>query len=383
MLAAYASNPDNTRGRFYQDSGNLSIISPFENDRVRIIESTAFRRLEHKTQVFVSHEGDHYRNRLTHSLEAAQISRTISKALNISADLAESITLAHDLGHAPFGHAGEDALNEVMSEFNGVFDHNDHTIKLLTNLEQKFAQFDGLNLTWECLEGVAKHNRPLLPKGFIAIYNNMHNLELDKFPSLEAQISSFSDDIAYNNHDIDDGFRAGFISIDDLYNVPIFGEVIAKTSLEYPGIEQHKLVHESVQRMKNIMILDLIKTTQANIKKYAIENCDDIRNANVPIAAFSNEIELYNRQIKTFLAKKVYKHYIVSRMGNKAKRVIKELFHIYMNDVGCLPENWQKNIALLNQQEKAVVICDFIACMTDRFAISEYRSFFDLSITLY
>jgi len=257
MLASYASNPDNSKGRLHLEKDVLHILSPFEIDRARIIESTAFRRLEYKTQVFVNHEGDHYRNRLTHSLEATEIAKIISKALRISSDLAESLTLAHDLGHAPFGHAGEDALSEAMQEFGADFSHNIHTLTLVTELESRHPQFEGLNLSWEMIDGIEKHNGPIMNKyesPTLLAYAKRYNLELDKFSSLEAQISSLADDIAYNNHDIDDGFRAGLISIEDLKNIDIFGSIIRQVTTEYNNLEDHVLLHEAITRMKNMMI---------------------------------------------------------------------------------------------------------------------------------
>ena len=377
MIESFASDPSNSKGRLYQEAPSLSIFSPFEIDRNRIIESTAFRRLEHKTQVFVSNEGDHYRNRLTHSLEAAQIARIVSKALNISTDLAENLTLAHDLGHAPFGHAGEDALNEAMQEYGENFDHNSHTIKLLTNLEKKHPCFDGLNLCWETIEGIAKHNGPLLnPSKIITAYSQKHDLALTKYSSLESQISSFSDDIAYNNHDIDDGFRAGLLNIEELRNVSILGKFISETEQEYPNLEDSKLLHEAVQRMKNAMIMDLIITTKANIKKFAIETNEDIRSLNKPLASFSPDMDAYHMEIKRFLLLKVYQSPSVCRMTNKGKRIIKELFNLYISDLKCLPNNWQTNIFSMKKSEAAIVVCDFIACMSDRHAIAEYKSFF-------
>ncbi len=380
MLAKFACNPLNSRGRLYKEGKALSFLSPFEIDRNRIIESTAFRRLEHKTQVFISNEGDHYRNRLTHSLEAAQISRIISKALKISSDLAENLTLAHDIGHAPFGHAGEEALKEVMKEYGLDFDHNSHAIKLLTEIEKKYPTFDGLNLTWEFLEGIAKHNGPILnPSKVILDYSTKHDLHLDKHPSLEAQVSSISDDIAYNNHDIDDGFRAGLLNLDELCTVSIFGDLVKKVMLEYPALEEDKIIHEAVQRIKNMMILDVIANTKLNIKNFAIETEEDIHNLNQPLVSFSSPIETYHKEIKLFLMKKVYSHYVVKRTANKARRMVKNLFCLYMDDLRCLPASWQSNISLIDPKEAAIVVCNFIACMSDRYVTAEYRSFFELS----
>ncbi len=382
MLARFASNPSHSKGRLYPEKDSLSILSPFELDRYRIIESTAFRRLEYKTQVFVNHEGDHYRNRLTHSLEAAEIAKAISKALNISSELSESLTLAHDLGHAPFGHAGEDALQEVMQDLGADFSHNIHTLTLVTEIEHRHPQFQGMNLSWEMIDGIAKHNGPIIGKVIPPIllsYAKTYNLELDKYSSLEAQISSFADDIAYNNHDIDDGFRAGLITLDELQELDIFGEIIKQVKTEYPNCEKHILLHESIQRMKNMMILDLIESTKNNINKFSIKTNQDIRELKHPLACFSERIENYHQQIKKFLMSKVYTHHSVMRMANIGKRIIKGLFSLYMDDFACLPEFLQAKISANNKREAAIIIGNFIACMSDRYAIAEYQSFFEAS----
>lgn len=382
MLAGFASDPSLSKGRLYLEKDGLSILSPFELDRYRIIESTAFRRLEYKTQVFVNHEGDHYRNRLTHSLEAAEIAKIISKALNISCELSESLTLAHDLGHAPFGHAGEDALQEVMQELGADFSHNIHTLALVTEIEHRHPQFEGMNLSWEMIDGIAKHNGPILgnliPPTLLS-YAKTYNLELDKYSSLEAQISSLADDIAYNNHDIDDGFRAGLITLDELQELDIFGNILKQVKKEYPKAENHILLHEAIQRMKNMMILDLIENTKNNIKKFAIKTNQDIRELKHPLAYFSVEIERYHQQIKKFLMAKVYTHHSVMRMANRGKRIIKELFSLYMDDFACLPEFLQAKLSNNNKKEAATIIGNFIACMSDRYAIAEYQSFFEAS----
>lgn len=382
MLAKFASNPSHSRGRLYPENDSLSILSPFELDRYRIIESTAFRRLEYKTQVFVNHEGDHYRNRLTHSLEAAEIAKIISKALNVSSDLSESLTLAHDLGHAPFGHAGEDALQEVMQELGADFSHNIHTLTLVTEIEHRFPQFKGMNLSWEMIDGIAKHNGPILDKVIpdtLSTYANTYDLELNKYSSLEAQISSLADDIAYNNHDIDDGFRAGLITLDELEEIGIFGKILKQVREDYPSCENHILLHETIQKMKNTMIVDLIDNTKNNINKYSIETNQDIRDLNHQLAYFSEGIENYHQQIKKFLMTKVYTHHSVMRMANRGKRIIKELFSLYMDDFACLPEFLQAKISANNKKEAAIIIGNFIACMSDRYAIAEYQSFFEAS----
>jgi dGTPase len=377
MLANYACDQNKLRGRLFKEKKNISIYSDFDVDRERIITSTAFRRLEHKTQVFVSNEGDHYRNRLTHSIEAAHIARVMSNALNISADLAENLTLAHDIGHAPFGHAGEEALKKVMREYDLEFDHNSHAIKLLTSLEKKYPEFDGLNLTWEFLEGVAKHNGPILnPSKVIASYSSKHDLDLTKYSSLEAQISALADDIAYNNHDIEDGFRAGLLKLEQLKSLSKLGHHINQVEREYNNLEDRIILYEAVQRMKNEMIIDAVENTKNNIKKFAIETSQDVRDCMQTLALFSDSMEVYHKEIKSFLMDQVYNHFSVRRMTNKGKRYIESLFYLYMDDLKCLPSSWQANITLLERREAAIVVCDFIACMSDRYAMAEYHSFF-------
>jgi dGTPase len=382
MLAGYASDPSKSKGRLHLENNIPAMLNPYELDRYRIIDSTAFRRLEYKTQVFVNHEGDHYRNRLTHSLEAAEIAKMISKALHISSDLAESLTLAHDLGHAPFGHAGEDALSEVMQEFGADFSHNIHTLTLVTELENRHPQFRGLNLSWEMIDGIVKHNGPISAKDLcptLKNYAKIYSLELNKFSSLEAQISSLADDIAYNNHDIDDGFRAGLITIDELKNIEILGDVVIQVGKEYPQAEDHVLLHESILRMKNMMITDLIKNTLKHIKEFSIQTNEDVRNLSKPIVCFSNKVEQYHKAIKSFLMEKVYTHYTVMRMANRGKRIIKELFYLYMDDFSCLPLDIKIKLSKNNKKEAATTIGNFIACMSDRYAIAEYQSFFEAS----
>src|SRR5246500_4190833 len=278
-LAPYASKPEESRGRLHPEPEH-ALRSPFQRDRDRIIHSTAFRRLTHKTQVFVYHEGDHYRTRLTHSLEVAQIARTISRALGLDEDLAETLALAHDLGHTPFGHAGEEALNFEMARFGG-FSHNDQTLRVLTHLERRYAGFDGLNLTWEALEGTVKHNGPLRGAGIdrsvpptIAEYDRRHALALDRFPSAEAQVASLADDIAYNNHDIDDGLRAGLFSVVDLADVPLVGPVFHGVASRYPGIEESRLIHESIRRLIDRMVGDLISETRGRLADSGVKSAD-------------------------------------------------------------------------------------------------------------
>src|SRR5579863_7534663 len=293
--APYASHPEKSRGRLYPEPES-DMRSPFQRDRDRIIHSSAFRRLMHKTQVFVTHEGDHFRTRLTHSLEVAQIARTAARALGLDEDLAEAVGLAHDLGHTPFGHAGEEALNAEMEPFGG-FSHNDQTLRILTSLEHGYAEFDGLNLTWETLEGTVKHNGPLEGPGIerpvppsIAEYDRRHPLGLGGFAGPEAQIAALADDIAYNNHDIDDGLRAGLFAVADLAQVPLVGPVFEAVAARYPGIEEPRLIHEAIRRLIDRMATDLIAETRRRIAKTRVRSAADVRALSSPIAAFSAEM---------------------------------------------------------------------------------------------
>jgi dGTPase len=376
-LASYACDPEKSRGRlFTEDESNTR--SCFQRDRDRIIHSTAFRRLEYKTQVFVNHEGDHYRTRLTHSLEVAQLARGMSRSLGLNEDLAEALALAHDLGHTPFGHAGEDALSEVMLPHGG-FDHNAHTIKILTSLEQRYAEFDGLNLTWETLEGIAKHNGPVTnPPRELAEYNSRHDLELLSFASGEAQVASLADDIAYNNHDIDDGLRAGLLSIAQLEEVPSVAMIFHEVQKTYPDIDEARLTHEAIRRLINRMVTDLITHTKQNISEYRIKTPDDIRALGKRLVFFSPMMQETNQQLQAFLMKNMYRHYKVNRMASKAGRVVKELFEFFLAEPECLPDAWSKLINGRGTKQTAAVVADFIAGMTDRFALDEYRRVFDV-----
>lgn len=390
-LASYACNSQESKGRLYPEeiSNNRS---DFRRDCDRIIHSTAFRRLEYKTQVFVNHEGDHYRTRLTHSLEVAQIARSISRNLSLNEDLAEAMALGHDLGHTPFGHAGEEALRDCVKDLCG-FDHNAQSIKIVTQLEHKYAAFDGLNLTWEMLEGIVKHNGPLTGNNrdmerypnevlhpVIAELDSKMNLQLDKFPSAEAQIASHADDIAYNNHDIDDGLRAGLFTIEEVKKLPIVGNMFRELSNEFPDLDEDRLIHEANRRMINRMVVDLTRNTLKTIKENDIKTVDDIRNFGRPIVVFSNGMHENVRAIKEFLTENMYRHYKVCRMTSKAKRVVKELFELLNSEPECLPGHWRSSAiaASGNKQVIAEIVADFIAGMTDRFALDEHKKLFDL-----
>jgi dGTPase len=374
--APYASRPQESRGRLYPEPEH-EMRSPFQRDRDRVIHSTAFRRLKHKTQVFVYHEGDHYRTRLTHSLEVAQIARSIGRALGLDEDLAEALALAHDLGHTPFGHAGEEALNAEMADYGG-FSHNDQTLRILTKLERGYAEFDGLNLTWEALEGTVKHNGPLAPplSASIAEYNQRHDLRLDSYAGPEAQVASLADDIAYNNHDIDDGLRAGLFAIADLADVPLVGPVFHDVARRYPGLEEPRLIHESIRRMIDRMVRDMVAETRARLHDCGCKSADDVRALGRPVAAFSAAMQDNDRALKRFLYERMYRHYRVNRMSHKARRVVRELFQLFLAEPECLPSEWRA-AASGGPAERARTVADYLAGMTDRFALDEHRRLFD------
>jgi dGTPase len=374
--APYASNPDESRGRLHPEPES-DMRSPFQRDRDRIIHSTAFRRLKHKTQVFVYHEGDHYRTRLTHSLEVAQIARTTARALGLNEDLAEAVGLAHDLGHTPFGHAGEEALNAAMQPYGG-FSHNDQTLRILTRLERHYAEFDGLNLCWETLEGTVKHNGPLngpAPPS-IAEYDRRHKLDLDTYPGPEAQVAALADDIAYNNHDIDDGLRAGLFAVADLGDVPLVGPVFAEVAERYPGIDEARLIHETIRRVIDRMVRDLVGETGRRLAGSGARSVDDVRRLSEPVAAFSPEMRNHDRALKRFLFERMYRHYRVNRMSSKARRVVRELFQLFLAEPECLPREWRAPEGA-GPAETARIVADYLAGMTDRFALDEHHRLFD------
>jgi dGTPase len=370
--APFACNPAASRGRLH-DEPRPEGRSEFQRDRDRIVHSSAFRRLQYKTQVFVYHEGDHYRTRLTHSLEVAQIARSIARALGLNEDLAEALALAHDLGHTPFGHAGEDALREVMGPHGG-FDHNEQTLRILTSLERRYLSFDGLNLTWESLEGVVKHNGPLpTPPPSIAAYGARQDLWLETYAGAEAQIAALSDDIAYNNHDIDDGLRAGLFGMTDLAEVPLVGPVMAMLLAEHGGAEPSRLAHELVRRLINIMVGDLLGETRARIARFAPRSADDVRRLGRPLVGFSEAMQANDRALKSFLFEHMYRHYKVNRMTSKARIVVQDLFRLYMAEPDRLPAEWRRQLAGQDSAGTARLVADYIAGMTDRFALGEHH----------
>ncbi|HUT50958.1 MAG TPA: deoxyguanosinetriphosphate triphosphohydrolase [Alphaproteobacteria bacterium] len=380
-LAPFATRPDQTRGRLHPETESPT-RTPFQRDRDRVVHAAAFRRLKHKTQVFVAHEGDNFRTRLTHSLEVAQIARSISRVLGLNEDLAEALALAHDLGHTPFGHAGEDALNAVMAAHGG-FDHNVQTLRILTRLERKYAEFDGLNLTWETLEGVVKHNGPLSGPNIDAVpepirdYVAGHDLELDTYPGAEAQVAALADDIAYNNHDIDDGLRAGLFTLDDLRDLPLAGPTIRVVEAAYPGLEQPRLIHETVRRLIDHMVTDLLDETQARLADAAPGSVEEIRELGRPVVAFSQEMISHDKALRSFLGERMYRHHMVQRMTAKAGRVVGDLFEAFVSDPGLLPAEWRARGEGRDEARAARLVADYIAGMTDSFALSEHQRLFD------
>ncbi len=383
-LAPYATLPWQSRGRVHAEPEDPS-RSPFQRDRDRIIHSTAFRRLKHKTQVFVYHEGDHFRTRLTHSLEVAQIARTICRALRLDEDLGEAVALAHDLGHTPFGHAGEEALHAAMKPYGG-FDHNAQTLRILTKLEERYAEFNGLNLTWETLEGAVKHNGPLLRDGrtlaelpaAIVEYSQDHDLELGGHAGPEAQVAALSDDIAYNNHDIDDGLRAGLFGVRDLAELPLVGTMFALVQDKYPGLDETRLIHEAVRRVINAMVEDVMAETRRRLAEAKPRSVEDIRALGRPVVAFSERMAETDRVVKKFLYKRMYEHWHLNRSHSKARRVVMDLFGLLFAEPDCLPPPWRERAEAAERPARARLVADYIAGMTDRYAMDEHRRLFDL-----
>lgn len=382
--AVWATDPRRSRGRLYPEAESPS-RSPFQRDRDRIIHASAFRRLKQKTQVFIAHEGDHFRTRLTHSLEVAQIARSVARTLGLDEDLAETIALAHDLGHPPFGHSGEDELDACMQPFEG-FDHNAQTLRVLTKLEARYPRWDGLNLTWETLEGIVKHNGPLitarrkladLPLA-IREYAMQHDLELDTWSGPEAQVAALADDIAYNNHDIDDGLRAGLFKIEDLYDLPFVGAMFQKVRAEYPDIDESRWAGEAVRRLIGARITDLVEETKRRAAKHKPQSAEDVRGMSEAIVAFSPEMAEHEATLKRFLMAKMYRHYKVARMRSQAKRILKELFTLFLAEPETLPDKWRDRAGKAGTPETARVVCDYIAGMTDAYAVEEHRRLFNL-----
>ncbi len=378
-LASYAVDPKNSKGRLYNDYA-LYYRNQFQRDTNRITASTSFRRLKHKTQVFTSNKGDHYRTRLTHSLEVAQIGRTIAQALSLSTDLVEVLCLAHDLGHPPFGHKGEKALNTMLKEYGG-FNHNVHTLKLVTKLEEKYIEFNGLNLTWETLEGLAKHNGPLIGKNsrkvkysldYILEYNDKHDLQLDKFSSLEAQVASIADDIAYNCHDIDDALNAEFFSLNDLRQSGICNDIIDEVMNIAGSKEKGRIIYEIIRRIKNYLIEDIVVNSRKNILKSKIQCLYDVQNYNSNIIDFSSEgYRLLNRIVE-FLFKNLHSAEEVIKMSAESEKIVTCLYKHYINNPGMLPGEWHRKVSD-KKQDLPIIVADYIAGMTDIFACEIYK----------
>jgi dGTPase len=391
--APYACDPRRSRGRLYPESPSAT-RSEFQRDRDRIIHSTAFRRLKHKTQVFVFHEGDHYRTRLTHSLEVSQIARALARALGLDEDLAEALALSHDLGHTPFGHTGEDVLNACMAGFGG-FDHNAQALRIVTRLERRYAEFDGLNLAWETLEGLVKHNGPLIgPDGrpvarygergvplAILEYDRQQELQLSTFAGAEAQAAAIADDIAYDAHDIDDGLRAGLFALEDLAEVPFLAGLLAEIDSRYPTLESARRIHELVRRVITRFVEDVIAESERRIAALAPANPDAIRRASSPVVGFSEATSAADQAIKAFLHPRMYRHPRVMRVRAEADRIVHDLFERLTAQPGVMPDEWRAGLADADlgapgEARIARRVADYIAGMTDGYAVQEHRRLF-------
>ena len=380
--APFAADPAESRGRLVSEPSSPT-RTEFQRDRDRILHSSAFRRLKHKTQVFVYHEGDHYRTRLTHTLEVSQIARSLARALGLDEDLAETLALAHDLGHTPFGHSGERALDQCMSA-DGGFDHNAQTLRIVTQLERRYAGFDGLNLTWETLEGIVKHNGPLvdgggkplkggLPFG-IAAYAERQDLQLGSFASAEAQAAALADDIAYDAHDLDDGLRAGLFGLPDLREVPFLDGLLDEIAVQWPDLDRSRTIHELTRRVITRFVEAAIAESEDRLSKLKAASVEEIRGAGTPVIAFTPEIVGADQAIKDFLYPRMYRHQRVMRVMSDAQQIVRDLFDVYRADNEEMPEEWRD---LGDGPERAAA--DFIAGMTDRYAIQEHRRLFDVT----
>lgn len=374
-LAPYAANDAQSKGRRY-DERSPKFRSQFQRDRDRIVHSGAFRRLEYKTQVFVNHEGDMFRTRLTHSIEVAQIGRAIARELHLNEDLTEAISLAHDLGHTPFGHAGQDALNHCMQEYGG-FEHNLQSLRVVEELEERYASFNGLNLTFESREGILKHCSIENAKQLGAIGERFLKKEN---PSLEAQVADMADAIAYNNHDIDDGLRGGFLTIDQLHNEPLFEEQFKEVHRQHPKLDGRRQIHEIIRRMINRQVVDLLLTSKQRLSDASPNNVEEVRTHAEPLIGFSEELSGLHTQLKRFLRNNLYRHYRVHRMSLKAQRTIQSLFEAFFTDTRLLPHEYQLRVEACTEKYgergRARAVADYIAGMTDRFAINEYRKLY-------
>ncbi len=380
--APYAEDPAKARGRRHPE-GESRTRTPFARDRDRIIHSTAFRRLKEKTQVFVAHEGDHYRTRLTHSLEVAQIARSIATALGLDADLAETVALAHDLGHPPFGHAGEDELEKQMEAFGG-FDHNVQTFRVCTELERRYPDFEGMNLTWETLEGVVKHTVPVASKlakpswAAVKAFDADYDLGLGTWASAEAQVAALADDIAYNNHDVDDGVQAGLLSLDELAQVPLIGPILHAVRTERPDIGPDLTRLEAVRRMIGAMVGDVMDETRRRVAGSGVASADDVRAMGHALVAFSDPMGEDLARLRHFLHERMYRHWRVNRTRSQARRILAEMFALFLSEPDVLPTEWHERVQSCDVPAR--VVCDYIAGMTDRFAIEEHRRLFQLDV---
>ncbi|MCW3779974.1 deoxyguanosinetriphosphate triphosphohydrolase [Defluviimonas salinarum] len=386
-LAPYACHPETSRGRLFPETMS-TFRSPFQRDRDRIIHSSAFRRLKHKTQVFVEHEGDYYRTRLTHTIEVAQVARTIAGTLGLNVELAEAVALAHDLGHPPFGHTGEDALHELMAPYGG-FDHNAQAIRIVTRLERHYADFDGLNLTWETLEGIAKHNGPVIGPNAqgshsvadpadmpyaLAEVNAQYDLELHTHASAEAQVAAVADDVAYNHHDLHDGLRAGLFSEADLMELPVTGPAFEEVDRLYPGLDPSRRRHEALRRVFGVMVEDVIAVARNRLEASQPQSAQEIREMEGPIIRFSKPLYQNLKAIKSFLFTRMYRAPSVVRERQRVTAMVKDLFPLFLEESSLLPDEWHADIARAQDRtELARVVLDYVAGMTDRFAIQEHE----------
>jgi len=373
MNAPFATDPADSRGRL-QPEPESRHRSAFQRDRDRIIHASAFRRLKHKTQVFIEHEGDYFRTRLTHSIEVGQVARTLAKHLGLDVDLAEAVALAHDLGHPPFGHTGEEALQRLMTPYGG-FDHNAQAIRIVTSLERHYADFDGLNLTWETLEGIAKHNGPVAPPvpWALAEYDARHDLDLSSHAGAEAQIAALSDDIAYNNHDLHDGLRAELFSTAELAELPILRDCFAGVDASHPGLDLYRRRHEALRRFFGVLVENVIAQAEAALAAIGPRSAADIRHAGRPVVGFSDPLIADLRVIRQFLFERMYRAPSVVEMRGRVTRVVDELFPAYMAAPGELPRQWRRDVDEVDSETAlARIVCDYIAGMTDRFAIQSH-----------
>ncbi|MGH6956056.1 MAG: deoxyguanosinetriphosphate triphosphohydrolase [Caulobacteraceae bacterium] len=380
--AAFAANWRASKGRLHPEPESRT-RTPFARDRDRIVHTSAFRRLKDKTQVFIAHENDQHRTRLTHSLEVAQIARSLATALGLDADLAETVALAHDLGHPPFAHTGEEELAKRMEAFGG-FDHNAHTFRILTELERRYPAFVGLNLTWETLEGVVKHNGPAAEAttrpgwASVAAFDAKFDLELGGWPSAEAQVAALADDIAYNNHDVDDGLAAGLFRLADLEDVPLVGPILVGVRRDWPDVDERMTRLEAVRRMIGAMVDDVLAETALLASQAEVASVDEVRALGRPLVAFSARMNEDLARLRAFLFERMYRHWRVNRARTQARRIVADIFQLYLAEPEAMPEDWGERAAAADEAARARIVCDYVAGMTDRFAVEEHRKLFQL-----